>query len=85
MIRQAFDQSVSQMNAANSEDPNIEIADGKEWPKELLYSRRMSEMLECYKINACGVPFLFLHGIFLSCPMRLASDYDYSADRLHHL
>jgi len=47
MTQQAFDQSVSQMNAANSEDPNIEISDGKEWPKELLYSRRMSEMLEC--------------------------------------
>ena len=49
MSQQAFDQAVSLIDAANSEDPNIEIADGKEWPKELLYSHRMSEMLERYK------------------------------------
>jgi hypothetical protein len=37
------------IDAANGEDPNIEIADGQEWPKELLYSQRMSDMLERYK------------------------------------
>ena len=40
---------MSLIDAANSEDPNIEIADGQEWPKELLYSQRMSDMLERYK------------------------------------
>jgi len=37
------------MDTANGEDPNIEMADGREWPKELLYSHRMSEMLKRFK------------------------------------
>ncbi len=40
------------IDAANSADPNQVAADGKEWPKELLYSERMSEMLERYKPDA---------------------------------
>ena len=30
---------------ANAADPNLEIVDGKEVPKELIYGRRMSEWL----------------------------------------
>ena len=37
------------IDAANNEDPNRVTADGKEWPKELLYSERMSDMLERFK------------------------------------
>lgn len=33
------------IDAANSEDPNREIWQGREWPKERLYSQRMSEWL----------------------------------------
>ncbi len=40
------------IDAANSVDPNQVTADGKEWPKELLYSERMSDMLERYKPEA---------------------------------
>jgi hypothetical protein len=40
------------IDAANSADPNQVTADGKEWPKELLYSERMSDMLERYAPNA---------------------------------
>lgn len=32
-------------DAANATDLRLEVADGKEWPKELLYAHRMSEML----------------------------------------
>lgn len=49
MTQQAFEQAVTLMDAANSEDPNIVTADGKDWPKELLYSHRMADMLERYK------------------------------------
>ena len=49
MTLQAFDKAVYLMDTANSEDPNTETADGKQWPKELLYSHRMTEMLERYK------------------------------------
>jgi len=34
------------IDSANREDPNIVTAEGKEWPKELLYSTRMTDMLE---------------------------------------
>lgn len=37
---------------ANGEDPNREISEGKDWPRELLYSHRMSDMLECYAPDA---------------------------------
>ena len=40
-----LDKAMALIDAANSEDPNRVTVDGKEWPKELLYSRRMSDML----------------------------------------
>lgn len=39
------EQVLALIDTANSDDPNKEIVDGKEWPKELLYSQRMSDML----------------------------------------
>ena len=40
------------IDQANGEDPNIEIFDGKEYPKELLYSKRMVDMQERYAPKA---------------------------------
>jgi hypothetical protein len=48
----AFDKSMALIDAANSEDPNRETADGKDWPKELLYSHRMSDMLQRFAPDA---------------------------------
>ena len=48
----AFEQSMALIDAANNEDPNQETADGKGWPKELLYSHRMTDMLERYTPDA---------------------------------
>jgi len=47
-----FEKAVALIDAANSEDPNREEAEGKSWPKELLYSHRMSDMLERYAPEA---------------------------------
>ena len=47
-----FEQALALIDAANREDPNQVSADGKDWPKELLYSERMSDMLERYAPNA---------------------------------
>ena len=47
-----FDKSMALIDAANSEDPNQEAADGKDWPKELLYSHRMTDMLLRYTPDA---------------------------------
>jgi hypothetical protein len=40
------------IDAANSEDPNQVTDNGKDWPKELLYSERMTDMLERYNPDA---------------------------------
>lgn len=63
MTQQIFEQAVSLMDAANSEDPNIvkDLAD-KEWPKELLYSHRMADMIERYKPEADHVNQLAVRG-----------------------
>ena len=47
-----FEKAVALIDAANSEDPNQETADGKSWPKELLYAHRMSDMLQRYVPDA---------------------------------
>ena len=47
-----FSQAMALIDAANSEDPNQEEADGKTWPKELLYSMRMTDMLERFTPGA---------------------------------
>jgi len=40
-----FEEAIRQFDAANSEDPNVELADGQPYPKELLYGQRMSACL----------------------------------------
>lgn len=48
----AFDKATALIDAANREDPNPEMVDGKPFPKELLYSQRMSDMLQRYASDA---------------------------------
>src|SRR3954465_14209872 len=38
-----FERAIQNFDAANSKDPNIEVAEGKPWPRELLYATRLSE------------------------------------------
>ncbi|SFK95332.1 protein of unknown function [Nitrosomonas aestuarii] len=52
MKQQRFDKAMALIDAANSEDPNREICEGKSWPKELLYAHHMSDMLERYAPGA---------------------------------
>lgn len=40
-----FDLAIAKFDAANAEDPNKEMFEGKEHPKELLYAQRMTDML----------------------------------------
>ena len=47
-----FEKAMALIDAANSEDPNQVTADGKTWPKELLYSQRMSDMLQRFAPDA---------------------------------
>jgi hypothetical protein len=50
-----YAKALALIDAANKEDPNQVSADGKDWPKELLYSERMSDMLERYAPDADDV------------------------------
>ena len=52
MTQQKFDIAIELIDTANSEDPNSQTSDGKDWPKELLYSFRMSDMLQRYASDA---------------------------------
>jgi len=47
-----FEQAITLIDAANAEDPNEASDSGKMCPKELLYSHRMSDMLERYTPEA---------------------------------
>lgn len=47
-----FQQAIQKIDQANSSDPNQERSNGKEYPKELLYSQRMSECLLDFEPHA---------------------------------
>jgi len=51
-----FKKAIKLIDAANSEDPN-QVTDehGKTWPKELLYSYRMAEILQRYAPEADSI------------------------------
>ncbi len=40
-----FEQAIQKFDQVNSEDPNVEVEDGKSFPKEVLYAQRMSACL----------------------------------------
>jgi len=41
---QRFEKAIAAFDAINAQDPNQVSADGKEYPKELLYAQRMTDM-----------------------------------------
>jgi len=70
-----FQKAVSLIDAANAEDPNQESAEGKSWPKELLYSHRMSEMLERYEPDADDAMKLAIRAQHIQRWKSARSDY----------
>jgi len=47
-----FDQAIAKFDAANAQDPNLEMFEGKSYPKELIYAQRMTAMLEKFAPEA---------------------------------
>ncbi len=47
-----LEQAFAAIDAKNAEDPNYELVDGEQVPKELLYSRRMSARLQDFDPEA---------------------------------
>ena len=52
MNKNRYQAAIAAFDKANAEDPNTEMADGKKYPKELLYAKRMSEMQERFAPGA---------------------------------
>lgn len=48
MTQNKYEQAIELIDAANNEDPNRDSNEDKDWPKELLYSHRMSDMQQRY-------------------------------------
>lgn len=49
---QRYQRAIALFDAANGEDPNVVVVDGTDWPKELLYSHRMTEMQQRFAPDA---------------------------------
>lgn len=78
-----LEKAINLIDVANKEDPNQETADGKDWPKELLYSHRMSDMLQRYSPDADDAMKLAIRAQHVQ---RWKSPRDaYSMDRIGYL
>jgi len=78
-----YEKARALIDAANSADPNHVTADGKEWPKELLYSERMSDMLERYRPDADDAMKLAIRAQHIERWKSPRSDYP--MDRIGYL
>jgi hypothetical protein len=71
-----LEQAITLIDKANSEDPNkVTDGNGKEWPKELLYSVRMSDMLQRFAPQADEVAQLSMRGQHIQRWTSARSDY----------
>ena len=70
-----FQKAVALIDAANAEDPNQESADGRTWPKELLYAQRMSEMLDRFAPDADDAQRLAIRAQHIQRWKSARSDY----------
>jgi hypothetical protein len=75
MTQQKFEIATDLIDAANSEDPNQEESEGKAWPKELLYSHRMSDMQQRYAPDADDAMKLALRAQHIQRWKSARSDY----------
>jgi len=52
LTQDRYQAAIAAFDQANAQDPNKEMADGREYPKELLYAQRMTDMQERYAPEA---------------------------------
>jgi len=76
MTSELLDQAIDLIDEANSEDPNKDTDEGgKEWPKELLYSQRMTDMLMRFKPDADEVHKISMRAQHITRWKSARSDY----------
>ena len=83
MSQQKLDKAIELIDAANSEDPNMESSDGKEMPKELLYSQRMTDMQQRYVPDADDAIKLALRAQHIQRWKSPRSDYPMNKKGYH--
>lgn len=83
MSQQTFEQVISLIDAVNCDDPNRERAEDKEWPKERLYSLRMSDMLAHFKPDADELLKIAVHGQHIQRWKSPRSDYPLGKQGYH--
>ncbi|MDH5472997.1 MAG: DUF4202 domain-containing protein [Gammaproteobacteria bacterium] len=84
MSQSIFEKAISLIDAANSEDPNQETDEqGKTWPKELLYSHRMSDVLQRFAPEADDICKLAIRSQHIQRWKSPRSDYP--MDRIGYL
>lgn len=83
MSQQQFNTAIELIDSANSKDPNQETSDGKDWPKELLYSYRMSDMIERYAPDADDAPKLSVRAQHIERWKSPRSDYPMNRKGYH--
>lgn len=82
--QEKFNKALELYDAANSVDPNIEIDyDSKEVPKELLYSKRMLDMINRYLLDADDVAKLSVAAQHIERWKSPRSDYPMNRKGYH--
>lgn len=83
MATEKFDLAIQLFDQANAKDPNQEILEGKSYPKEFLYSQRMSSVLANFEPNASEAIKLAAHCQHI-CRWEIARD-SYEMNRAGYL
>tara|TARA_R110002073_G_scaffold333520_1_gene521284 strand:- start:3265 stop:3591 length:327 start_codon:yes stop_codon:yes gene_type:complete len=84
MTQQPFDKAIALIDTAYSEDQNQEANGGKDWSKELLYSYRMSDMLERYAASTDDAIKLAIRAQHIQRWKSPRSDYPMGRKGYHH-
>lgn len=82
-MNQKLEQIIGLIDDVNNEDPNKELVGNKEWPKERLYSQRMSEMLNRFKPDTNELLKIAVHGQHIQRWKSLRSDYPVGKQGYH--
>ncbi len=78
-----FETAIALIDKKNSEDPNVYHASGLDFPKELLYSQRMSQKLLQFKPDASRALQIAARAQHI-CRWKIARD-EYPMDRVGYL
>ncbi len=84
MSEKYYEESLRLIDQANAEDPNKVVdSENKEWPKELLYSHHMSDMLERYAPDTDGAMKLAIRAQHIQRWKSPRSDYPMNRKGYH--